>query len=132
MATAAELGWPLGTAIDSSGNLLFSDYFGNRVQELTSVADISSANVSVSSLTFDAPQALGANVDSQTVTLSNPGKCPLTINRIGISGSSDFTESNHCPPMIASGDLLRNYCDVSGNKHRSQDSPPQISGCLAG
>lgn len=105
-ATAAELGFPLGTEIDGSGDLLFSDFYGNRVRELTGVADIPSATVSVSSLSFTTPQILGATPESQSVMLSNPGRYPLTINNIAISGDPDFIENNQCgqlPATVAPG-----------------------------
>lgn len=100
-ATSAEIGWPLGTTIDSSGDLVFSDLYANRVRELTGVANIPAANTSPSSLTFATPQVVGGSPQSQTVTLTNPGKYPLTISSIGTSGSSDFTESNQCGPFPA-------------------------------
>lgn len=98
-ASSAELGLPLGTAIDSSGDLLFSDLYANRVRELTGVANIAAVTVSPSSLSFAMPQVLGGSPQSRTVTLTNPGTYPLAINSISISGSPDFKESSQCGPF---------------------------------
>lgn len=100
-ATSAELGFALGTAIDSSGDLLFSDYYGNRVRKLTGIASIPAASISVSSLTFATPQVIGAGAESQTMLLSNTGEYPLRIDGIGISGDQDFTQNNQCGPFPA-------------------------------
>ncbi len=41
-------------------------------------------------------QAEGTSV-TQTSTLTNSGKAPLTISSIGLSGATDFSQTNNCP-----------------------------------
>ena len=60
--------------------------------------------VAPSSLTFTG-QLVGTTSAAQTVTLSNTGTAPLTINSIGITGanSGDFARTTTCGTSLAAG-----------------------------
>jgi hypothetical protein len=54
-------------------------------------------------LTF-ASQDVGTRSQPQTLTLTNSGTAPLSLDSISIaSGEADFSQTNACPPSLAAG-----------------------------
>jgi hypothetical protein len=63
-----------------------------------------SADLSATSLIFD-EQAVGTTSGVQTITLTNNGPIPLTINGISVGGTNagDFAQTNDCGGSVAPG-----------------------------
>jgi hypothetical protein len=69
---------------------------------LTALVIYPEAKLSTTGLNFGTEKVNSSNA-AQTVTLTNPGATPLTINSITIAGTntSDFKETNNCPSSLA-------------------------------
>ena len=87
------------TVTDNAGNVSGSTQTASLAG--TGVG-VPTAGVSPASLTFPAT-ALGLSAAAQTVTLTNSGTAPLTINTIIIGGtnSGDFAETTNCGASLA-------------------------------
>jgi hypothetical protein len=73
-ATAAELDYPRGIAVDSSGRLLIADTFGNRIRVLAPAA------LSLTLTVSPAPLTVTASNQSKVYGAANPG---FTVNYTG-------------------------------------------------
>jgi trimeric autotransporter adhesin len=107
LATNSDLDDPITVAVDSSGNIYFTDLLNYQVDEVTPVSELASPTTS---LTFSL-QAVGTTSSSQPVVLTATGY-DLNISNVAFSGtnSADFTETDNCPRgVLASG----NTCTVS-------------------
>jgi Bacterial Ig domain/Abnormal spindle-like microcephaly-assoc'd, ASPM-SPD-2-Hydin len=113
---------PTSQAVDQIGPLSptytmapTTDFFGNPRPDLAHTQiDIgavelvnsgsAAAAVAPPALSFP-PQLVGTTSAPMTVTLSNAGELPLTINSIAISGANagDFAQVNTCGATLASG-----------------------------
>lgn len=62
-------------------------------------------------LTFYVPQPVGVPSAVQTATITNNGNNDLTVTKVRIDGSGDFTQSNSCGVVPAPPDRT-NYCPV--------------------
>lgn len=67
-----------------------------------------SLTVSPPGLTFG-PQSEGTASAAQSVTITNSGSGSAGISGIAVSGSTDFVQSNACPPVLGAG----GSCQVS-------------------
>ena len=88
-ATAAELNFPQGLAIDGAGDLLIGDSQNNRVRSVAAIANltpVATANFSPSAVTFPA-QLVNVASTPIAVTLTNNGGASLTGIAITITGS---------------------------------------------
>src|SRR5260370_8975352 len=103
LATSSELYEPTGIALDSSGNILISDYNNLRVR---SVSAFPALNTSAGSLAFGLT-SVGSTSTPQTITLSALG--PLSIFNISTS-SANFSDTNNCLPSITNGRPPQLYC----------------------
>jgi hypothetical protein len=85
-----------------TGSLTLSSNSNNTVSPVTlsGTGIAPAAAVSPASLSF-ADQVVNSSSASQTVTLSNNGTAPLTIN--GISTTGDFSQTNNCSTTLAAG-----------------------------
>jgi len=101
LATSSELYEPTGIALDSSGNILISDYNNLRVR---SVSAFPALNSSAGSLAFGLT-SVGSTSTPQTITLSALG--PLSILNIATSGS--FSETDNCPAGMTNGSTCTMY-----------------------
>jgi virginiamycin B lyase len=73
-------------------------------------SNLYSPQLSASTLSFS-NQTVGTKSSAQTLTLSNPGALPLTVQSVSVSGaaSADFTQTNTCGNSLAAG----GNCSVS-------------------
>jgi len=95
LATLANLYYPSGIYVDSSGNYTVADQYNWRVRGITA---FSALNKTTSNLSFGL-QSVGTTSSPEQVTISALG--PLTINSITTSG--DFSEADNCPSSLANG-----------------------------
>ena len=102
LATSSELYEPTGIALDSSGNILISDYNNLRVR---SVSAFPALNTSAGSLAFGLT-SVGSTSTPQTITLSALG--PLSIFNISTS-SANFSETDNCLPSMTNGSTCTMY-----------------------
>ncbi|HYM74610.1 MAG TPA: choice-of-anchor D domain-containing protein [Candidatus Dormibacteraeota bacterium] len=100
-ATAAELSVPSGIALDSSGNILVSDYNNFRVRTITVFPAVST---STGSMSFGLT-AVGSTSSPLTMIVSAYG--PVTISNI--STSANFSEADNCPASMANGTTCTMY-----------------------
>jgi trimeric autotransporter adhesin len=87
-ATAAELNFPQGLAIDGAGDLLIADSQNNRVRSVVAIANLTpvpTANFSPNALTF-LPQLVTVASTPMAVTLTNNGGASLTGIAITVTG----------------------------------------------
>jgi sugar lactone lactonase YvrE len=106
-ATAAELNFPQGLAIDGAGNLLIGDSQNNRVRSVAAIANLTPvpiASFDKSSLTFTA-QPIGIKSTAQVVTLTNNGGSALSGIAITITGADAalFADTTTCTATLAAG-----------------------------
>jgi hypothetical protein len=101
LATSAELNEPTGVALDSAGDILFSDYNNLRVRTITAFPAVST---STSSLSFGLT-GVGTTSSPLTVIVSALG--PVQINNISTSGA--FSEADNCPTSLANGKTCTMY-----------------------
>jgi hypothetical protein len=96
-ATSAELNFPTGAAVDTSGNLFIADGYSARVRKVALPPFVA---VLPGSLTFG-NQNLGTTSTAQSVTLTNTGLVALIISSLG--ASAGFAEGNNCGSSINPG-----------------------------
>lgn len=101
LATSAELSGPAGIVLDSSGDVLVSDYNNLRVRQISAFPAL---NNSSSSLSFGLT-SVGSNSTPQTITFSALG--PVTISNISVT--ANFTETDDCPASMANGTICTMY-----------------------
>jgi HYDIN/CFA65/VesB-like, Ig-like domain/NHL repeat len=101
LATAALMNEPTGIALDSAGNVLFSDYNNGRVRSISAFPALST---SVGNLAFGLT-SVGSTSSPETITVSAYG--PVTINNISVS--SNFSEADDCPAALANGTTCTIY-----------------------
>jgi hypothetical protein len=101
LATAAELYYPVGVAVDTAGNVLVSDQYNFRVR---SISAFPALNTSSGSLAFGIT-SVGATSTPQTVTVSAMGA--VTISNISTSGG--FYETDNCPSSMTNGSTCVMY-----------------------
>jgi sugar lactone lactonase YvrE len=101
LATNAELYEPTGVALDTSGNILVSDYNNLRVR---SISAFPALNSNYSSLSFGLT-SVGSTSTPQAITLSALG--PLSI--FNISASANFSETDDCPASMPNGTVCTMY-----------------------
>ena len=94
-ATSALLNVATGVALDTSGNILVSDYNNFRVR---SISAFPALNTSSGNLAFGIT-SVGGTSTPQTVTVSAMGA--VTIANIASSGA--FSETDNCPASMANG-----------------------------
>ena len=80
--------------LGTDGRITVAGKCGNAACLARINSDRGVASIGVAALTF-ASQTLNTTSVGQTITLSNTGIAPLTINTIVVSG--DFAQSNNCP-----------------------------------
>ncbi len=100
-ATAAELNFPQGLAIDGAGDLLIADSQNNRVRSVAAIANLTPvpvADFDKSSLTFLA-QPLNIASTAQVVTLTNNGGVALTGIAITTTGTG-FADTTTCTATL--------------------------------
>jgi hypothetical protein len=75
-----------------------------QIVSLSGMAIAPVLHVSPSSLTF-APQSVGIASASQTITLSNTGTSPVSVNQMSVTGTnpSDFSQATNCGPVLGPG-----------------------------
>ena len=95
LATAALIYQPTGIALDTSGDILVSDYNNFRVR---SISTFPAVGTSTGNLSFGLT-AVGAASSPQTLLVSAFG--PATISNI--SASTNFSEADNCPASMANG-----------------------------
>jgi sugar lactone lactonase YvrE len=100
-ATAAELYEPTGVVLDSSGNILVSDYNNGRVR---SISAFPALGTSAGNLSFGLT-AVGSTSSPESLTLSAYG--PVTISNI--STSTNFSEADDCPSSMTNGTVCTMY-----------------------
>ncbi|HUJ41261.1 MAG TPA: choice-of-anchor D domain-containing protein [Candidatus Acidoferrales bacterium] len=98
-AINAELDFPAGLAIDSTGNLYIADYYNNRIRSVGGIAAGAGAAAFAASPN---PLAFGSQAQNlpsapMTLTFSNPGTAALTITG-GLTptgaNATDFAETS--------------------------------------
>ena len=102
-ATAAELAYPSGIALDASGNLYIADSDNYRIRKVTFQSP-PAVTLSSTSLAFGGVP-LGTTSASQLVTLTNTGATALAITSIAVTGTnaSSFVFGNSCGTSVAAG-----------------------------
>ena len=100
-ATSALIDEPTGIALDSAGNILFSDSINGRVR---SISIFPALNTSVGNLAFGLT-SVGSTSSPQTVTVSAYG--PVTISNISVTGN--YSEADNCPAALANGKTCTMY-----------------------
>ena len=101
LATSSELYEPTGVAIDSSGNILVSDYNNLRVR---SISAFPALNSSGGSLAFGLT-SVGSTSTPQTITLSALG----ALSIFNIATSANFSETDDCPSSMTNGSTCTMY-----------------------
>jgi sugar lactone lactonase YvrE len=101
LATAAVLNEPTGVALDSAGDVIFSDYNNFLVRKITA---FSALNTNMGSLAFGIT-SVGTTSSPQTLTVSAYG--PVTISNI--STSTNYSEADNCPSSMANGSTCTMY-----------------------
>ena len=101
LATLATLYQPTGITLDSSGNILVSDYYNARVRGITAFPAV---GTSTGSMAFGLT-AVGSTSSPETLNVSAYG--PVTISNI--STSTNFTEADDCPSSLANGTVCTMY-----------------------
>jgi len=94
--------------------IVITDHAGDSPQSitLTGTGATPAASLSATSLTY-APQAVGTESASQSVTLTNTGNFPLGIISIRVTGAnaSSFVFANNCGSSLAAG----SSCTIHGH-----------------
>ena len=101
LATTATLAEPTGIVLDSSGNILVSDYNNARVR---SISVFPAVSTSVGSLAFGLT-SVGSTSSPETLTVSAFG--PVTISNISTGGA--FSEADNCPASLTNGSTCTMY-----------------------
>jgi hypothetical protein len=114
IATSAEFNSPAGIVLDSSGDILISDYNNLRVRQISAFPAL---NNNTSNLSFGLT-SVGSNSTPQTITFSALG--PVTISNISVS--ANFSETDDCPASMANGTTCTMYVYFA----------PTASGTLSG
>jgi hypothetical protein len=71
---------------------------------LSGEAVVPTTNLSLSANSLDLGDAeVGASTATKSLTISNEGNSPATVNGIGVIGSSEFNQSNNCGETLAPG-----------------------------
>jgi len=94
-ATSALLSEPTGVALDSTGDIVVSDYNNFRVR---SISAFPALNTSAGSLAFGLT-SVGSTSTPQTITISALGA--LTISNISVTGA--YSETDDCPASLTNG-----------------------------
>lgn len=100
-ATSALLSEPTGVALDTTGDVLVSDYNNFRVR---SISAFPALNTSSGSLAFGLT-SVGTTTTPQTITVSAMG--PVTISNISVTGA--FSETDDCPSAMTNGSTCVMY-----------------------
>ena len=102
-ATVAELGYPIGIAVDAVGNVYIADQDNYRIRMVAFQAT-PQVTLSPMSLAFGGVTE-GTTSTSQLVTLTNTSTTPLTISTIAVTGTnaSSFVFGNTCGTSVAAG-----------------------------
>ncbi len=98
LATAARLNQPRGLARDATGNLFIADAINDRIRKVAAVAGPGVLSIAPSSVDFGG-ESLQRTSRPRTITLTNTGGTPLTVN--SISTSTHFHVSHNCPSLAA-------------------------------
>ncbi|MHB8217992.1 MAG: NHL domain-containing protein [Candidatus Sulfotelmatobacter sp.] len=101
LATSSELYEPTGVALDSSGNILVSDYNNLRVRSISAFPALNSSD---SSLAFGLT-SVGSTSTPQTITLSALG----ALSIFNIATSANFSETDDCPSSMTNGSTCTMY-----------------------
>ena len=101
LGTAAILYEPTGVALDSSGDVLVSDYNNGRVRSISAFAAV---GTNTASLSFGLT-GVGQTSSPQTIIVSAHG--PVTISNI--AASTNFSEADNCPSTMANGTTCTMY-----------------------
>lgn len=101
LATLAMLSEPTGIVLDSSGDILVSDYNNGRVRSISVFPAVGTA---VNSLSFGMA-SVGTTSAPQQFTVSAYG--PVTISNI--FASANFSEANDCPSSMPNGSTCTMY-----------------------
>jgi uncharacterized repeat protein (TIGR01451 family) len=97
-ALSASFASPTGVVVTNSGDLYVGDIFNNRVRKVTLTPG---ATASPATIAFG-NQAQGTTSATQTVTLTNTGDAPLTIQNVATIG--DFgVQTNNCAATLTTG-----------------------------
>jgi len=101
LATLATLYEPTGVVLDSSGDILVSDYNNGRVRMISAFPAVST---SVGGLAFGLT-SVGSTSSPQQFLVSAYG--PVTISNI--STSTNFSEADNCPASLTNGSTCTMY-----------------------
>jgi putative salt-induced outer membrane protein YdiY len=121
-ATSSTINGPTGIAIDTSGNVYFSDWFNNRVRKITISTGIITTYAGTGSSTYS-----GDGGVASSAALSNPdGLC--------IDSSGRNTYVSHYSLLIVVTDLLGNLyiAEYSSHRIRKVTSPTSVISTIAG
>ena len=102
--------WPYFNPQTATLNLVDNVPGSPQTVNLTATTIYPEAQLGPASLSFGT-QKVNSSGAVQTVTLSNPGATPLTINSIAIAGMnpSDFKQTNTCPGTLP----VQSSCTIS-------------------
>jgi len=101
LATLANIYDPTGMSLDSAGNILFADYYNQRVRIISAFPAL---NTSSGSLAFGLT-AVGTTSSPQQFMVSAYGA--VTISNI--AASNNFSEADNCPSAMANGSTCTMY-----------------------
>jgi sugar lactone lactonase YvrE len=106
LAFSAELSFPMGVAVDATGQMWIADSANNRIRQVDAPPAVLLAPTQLSF----GDQSVGTTSASQNVTLTNTGGSPLGIT--SLATTSQFNETDDCPILpetLAAGD----NCSIS-------------------
>jgi sugar lactone lactonase YvrE len=106
LAISAELSFPMGVAVDATGQMWIADSTNNRIRQVDAPP---AGQLAPTQLDFG-DQDVDTTSASQSVTLTNTGGSPLAITSIEVT--SQFGETDNCPILpetLAAGD----NCSIS-------------------
>lgn len=101
LAVSAELSFPMGVAVDATGQMWIADSANNRIRQVDAPPAVLLAPTQLSF----GDQSVGTTSASQNVTLTNTGGSPLGIT--SLATTSRFNETDDCPILpetLAAGD----------------------------
>ncbi len=101
LATNGELYEPTGITLDSSGNILVSDYNNLRVR---SISAFSALSTSAGNLAFGLT-SVGSTSTPQTLSVSAYGPVSIT----NIATSTNYSEADNCPASLTNGTTCTMY-----------------------
>lgn len=113
-ATSAELYEPAGVALDSSGNILISDYNNLRVRGITAFPAV---NTNTGNLSYGLT-SVGTTSAPQVLTVSALGSAQIS----SISASASYSEADNCPASLTNAQTCKMYVYFA----------PTSSGSIAG